>query len=298
MPVITHVVKRTGAVVPFNKDRITNAIYRAAVAVGGRDRAIAEGLADQAVADLEATIAPGHIPTVEEIQDVVERVLIHSGHARTAKAYILYRDERARARQERAQLSALPSTNIPWRKIWEVLDWAVDHDLHTVERLNARLARGEFDEIVRETDRAYNEDITTASEMIRERRAGLKLVIVAGPSSSGKTTTTIKLTHLLTKMGMKLVPLTVDNYFFDLELHPKDEHGDYDFETPQALDLPLINEHLRRLIAGETVRIPFYDFKTGKRHNDRTTMRVGPDEVILIDSLHGLYADMTQGIDE
>jgi len=296
MPVITHVVKRTGAVVPFNKDRITNAIYRAAVAVGGRDRAIAEGLAEQAVADLEATIPPGHIPTVEEIQDVVERVLIHSGHARTAKAYILYRDERARARQERAQLSALPSTNIPWRKVWEVLDWTIDHDLHTVERLNARLARGEFDEIVRETDRAYNEDITTASEMIRERRAGLKLVIVAGPSSSGKTTTTIKLTHLLKKMGMKLVPLTVDNYFFDLELHPKDEHGDYDFETPQALDLPLINEHLRRLIAGETVRIPFYDFKTGKRHNDRTTMRVGPGEVILIDSLHGLYADMTQGI--
>ena len=297
MPVITHVVKRTGAVVPFNKDRTTNAIYRAAVAVGGRDRALAEGLAEQAVADLEATISPGHIPTVEEIQDVVERVLIHSGHARTAKAYILYRDERARARKERAQLSALPSTNIPWRKVWEVLDWAVDHDLYTVERLNARLASGEFDEIVRETDRAYNEDITTASEMIRERRAGLKLVIVAGPSSSGKTTTTIKLTHLLTKMGMKLVPLTVDYYFFDLELHPKDEHGDYDFETPQALDLLLINEHLRRLIAGEAVRIPFYDFKTGKRYNNHATMRVGPDEVILIDSLHGLYADMTQGIE-
>ena len=96
-------------------------------------------------------------------------MLIENGHARTAKAYILYRDERARARRERAQRSALPSTNIPWRKIWEVLNWAVDHDLHTVERLNARLARGEFAEIVRETDRAYNEDITTAAEMIRER---------------------------------------------------------------------------------------------------------------------------------
>jgi uridine kinase len=90
--------------------------------------------------------------------------------------------------------------------------------------------------------------------------------------------------------------LTVDNYFFDLALHPKDEHGDYDFETPQALDLSLINEHLRRLIAGESVRVPFYDFKTGKRTNDRITMRVGSDEVILIDSLHGLYEEMTQGI--
>jgi len=298
MAKIQQVVKRTGAVVPFRKERITNAIYRAAVAVGGRDRSIAEGLADQVVAMLEETTPPDHIPTVEEIQDVVEKVLIENGRARTAKAYILYRDERARQRKERAQRSAHPSQNIPWHKIWEVLNWAVDHDLHTVERLNARIARGEFPQIVRETDRAYNEDITTASEMIGERRDSVKIVIIAGPSSSGKTTTTIKLSHLLTKMGLSLVPLTVDNYFFDLELHPKDEYGDYDFETPQALDLALINEHLVGLIAGEEVRIPFYDFKTGKRHDERTPMRIGPNEIILIDSLHGLFADMTRGVDD
>ncbi len=81
MPTITHVVKRTGAIVPFSKGRISNAIYRAAVAVGGRDRTVAEGLADQVVAELEAVTPAGHTPTVEEIQDVVERVLIHAGHA-------------------------------------------------------------------------------------------------------------------------------------------------------------------------------------------------------------------------
>jgi uridine kinase len=295
---IEQVVKRTGAVVPFNKERITNAIYRAAVAVGGRDRSIAERLADQVVALLEETTPPGHIPTVEEVQDIVEKVLIENGHAKTAKAYILYRDERARRRRERAERSAHPSENIPWHKIWEVLNWAVDHDLHTVEHLNARIARDEFPEIVRETDRAYHEDITTAAEMIQERRDSLKMVIIAGPSSSGKTTTTTKLSHLLTKMGLSLVPLAVDNYFFDLELHPKDEYGDYDFETPQAIDLALLNEHLVRLIAGEEVLIPFYDFKTGQRHDDRTPMRVGPDDMILIDSLHGLYADMTPGVDD
>ena len=299
MAKITQVIKRTGAVVPFRKERITNAIYRAAVAVGGRDRSIAERLADQVVAMLEETTPPSHIPTVEEIQDIAEKVLIENGHARTAKAYILYRDERARRRRERAERSAHPSKNIPWPKLWEVLNWAVDHDLHTVERLNTRIAQGEFPEIVRETDRAYNEDITTASEMIGERRDGVKIVIIAGPSSSGKTTTTIKLSHLLTKIGLSLVPLTVDNYYLNLELHPKDEYGDYDFETPQALDLELINEHLARLIAGEEVRIPFYDFKTGNRHASRTTpMQVRPDDVILIDSLHGLYADMTQGVDD
>ena len=298
MAKITHIVKRTGATVPFNRERITNAIYRAAVAVGGRDRAIAEGLADQVVAMLEETTPPGHTPTIEEIQDIVEKVLIENGHAKTAKAYILYRDERARGRRERARRSVRPFENIPWRKMWEVLNWTADHDLCTVERLNARIACGEFPEIVRETDRAYNEDITTASEVIRERRDRVKIVIVAGPSSSGKTTTTIKLSHLLRKMGLSLIPLTVDNYFFDLELHPKDEFGDYDFETPQALDLELINEHLVRLIAGEEVLVPFYDFKTSKRHDDHTPMQIRSNDVILIDSLHGLYADMTRDVDD
>jgi uridine kinase len=295
---ITHVVKRTGAVVPFNQGRITNAIYRAAVAVGGRDRSIAEELSDQVVTMLEQITPSGHAPTIEEIQDIVEKVLIENGHAQTAKAYILYRDERTRQRQQRAEWSARSHGNIPWYKIWGILDWAVEHDVHTVERLNARIARGEFANIVRETDRAYNEDITTASEVIRERRDSIKIVIIAGPSSSGKTTTTIKLSHLLGKMGLSLVPLAVDNYFFDLELHPKDEFGDYDFETPQALDLDLINEHLVRLIAGEEVMVPFYDFKTSKRHDDQTPMRIGPDDVILIDSLHGLYAPMTQGVED
>jgi len=297
MTEITHVVKRTGAVVPFNKNRITNAIYRAAVAVGGRDRETAEELADEVVEVLEGQVGPDEPPTVEQIQDVVEKVLIENGHAKTAKAYILYRDERARRRQKRAMQSIHPSENIPWAKIWQSLDWAVDHELYDVTHLNERISRGEFPEIVRESDHAYNDDITSASEAVRQRRDQIKIVIVAGPSSSGKTTTTIKLSHLLNQMGLSLVPLAVDNYFFDLEVHPKDEFGDYDFETPQALDLELINDHLVRLIGGEEVMIPFYDFKTGTRHDERTPMQIGPNDVILIDSLHGLYEDMTADVD-
>jgi len=295
---ITHVVKRTGHIVPFNPERITNAIYRAAVAVGGRDRSIAEGLTRQVVAILEENTPPGHIPHVEEIQDIVEKVLIEAGHAKTAKAYILYRAERARRRGEKSARAQRTSGNIPYRKIYEVLNWAVDHNLHTVHHLNERIARGEFPDIVRESDEVYEQDVTTAAEMIRERQEEVRIVIVAGPSSSGKTTTTIKLSERLKTMGISLVALNVDNYFFDLELHPKDEFGDYDFETPQALDLELINEHLVRLLAGEEVRIPFYDFKTGKRTLDVTPMRVGPKDIILIDSLHGLYGDMTRGIAE
>jgi len=95
---------------------------------------------------------------------------------------------------------------------------------------------------------------------------------------------------------MQLVTLNVDNYFFNLEMHPKDEFGDYDFETPQALDLSLINEHLLRLFEGEEVKIPFYDFKTGTRRLEQTPMKLASNEVILIDSLHGLYPEMTREI--
>lgn len=292
----THVAKRTGAIVPFTPERITNAIYRAAVAVGGHDRAASERLTGQVIALMEAQMPPDHTPTVEEVQDCVEKVLIENGHARVAKAYILYRDERARARQATAALSARPYGNIPWRKIWYVLDWSVAHGVHTVDALNSRIARGEFPDMVREADAAYEQDLENAAELIKARRDQVKIVIIAGPSSSGKTTTTIKLGLRLEHIGLKLVALNVDNYFFDLALHPKDEFGDYDFETPQALDLDLINDHLVKLIAGEEIQMPRYDFKSGTRRPETTPMRLAQNEIILIDSLHGLYPGMMHAI--
>ncbi|MGC9469860.1 MAG: ATP cone domain-containing protein [Anaerolineae bacterium] len=296
---ITHVVKRNGAVVPFNKDRITNAIYRAAVAVGGRDREIAEELADEVVDILERSCTGGKVPTVEEIQDIVERVLIEAGHARTAKAYILYRQERAMRRERRKEgKSQRDPENLPYRKLWEVLNWAVDHNVHNIYRLNERIAKGEFPDIVRESDEAYEKDVDDAATKILRNRDRLRIVIVAGPSSSNKTTTTAKLEERLVREGLSLVALNVDNYFFDLEMHPKDEYGDYDFETPQALDLALINEHLERLIAGDEVMLPYYDFKTGRRRPEATPMKVDKDQLILIDSLHGLYDGMTRAIPE
>lgn len=293
---IKSVTKRDGSVVPFTPQRIANAIYRAAVAVGGRDKQTAEQLTEEVVRVLEAQTPEGEIPTVEQIQDTVEKVLIEEGHARVAKAYILYRAERANLREQRTERNAQPSSNIPWYKLWRILDWAVDHDFHTVERLNARIERGELSEIVGASEAFYNEDVENAAHQIAERKDELRMVIIAGPSSSGKTTTTIKLGERLARHDMKLVTLNVDNYFYDLSMHPKDEFGDYDFETPQALDLDLINEHLTRLFTGKEVKIPFYDFKTGTRQPDQTPMKLAPNEVILIDSLHGLYPDMTKDI--
>lgn len=298
MSKIKQVIKRSGAIVPFNPERITNAIYRAAVAVGGRDRERAEWLSERVVKMLEQKSPEGHIPHIEEIQDVVEEVLIENGHSQVAKEYILYREKRALSREADEEGSSRDAGNIPWPKIWRILDWAVSNNLHTLEALNERIRRGEFAQIVHESESAYETEVQVAADMIAERSDELKIVIISGPSSSGKTTTTIKLEKHLEGRGFKFVPLNVDHYFFNLEMHPKDEFGDYDFETPQALDLDLINDHLQLLIQGTEVLIPHYDFKKGARSLEKTPLKLEQDEILLIDSLHGLYPKMTRGIPE
>jgi uridine kinase len=293
---ITHVKKRSGTIVPFNRDRIANAIYRAAVAVGGRDKEKAEELSEEVVKLLNEIFTGSEVPCIEDIQDIVEKVLIENGHAKVAKEFILYREEAAKRRDTEGRLNSKLNENIPWAKLWRNLDWAVEHNLHTVDHLNERISNGEFAQIVHESERLYEDDISLAAELVIERLEELRMVMISGPSSSGKTTTTIKLEQKLTKRGYKFKALNVDHYFFDLDLHPKDEFGDYDFETPQALDLELINEHLLKLSKGEEVLIPSYDFRTGTRTLNVTPLKIEKNELLLIDSLHGLYPDFSKDI--
>jgi uridine kinase len=291
-----YVIKRSGAVVPFSENRIANVIYRAAVAVGGRDKEKAEELAKQVIDVMNEKFEEGYKPHVEEIQDIIEKVLIENGHAKVAKEFILYRENAAQRRRADSRHFSKPNELIPWKKVWRSLDWAVSHNLNSIESVNGRIKKGDFPQIVHEAESFYETQLDTAAELIKERSSELKMVMVSGPSSSGKTTTTMKLEMRLNKMGMNFVPLVVDNYFFDLEMHPKDEFGDYDFETPQALDLDMINDHLKKLAAGEEVKIPYYDFKNGKRHLDQTPLCIRENEVLLIDSLHGLYPDFSREI--
>lgn len=294
---ISHVIKRSGAVVSFKKERISNAIFRAAVAVGGRDKKAADQLANEVVKILNNKYSQGTNPHIEDIQDVVEKVLIKNGRSQVAKAYILYRNNNIQRRKEKVAKASSPSQSIPWHKIWKILDWSVSNNLHTIEALNKRVNNGEFPHIVHESETAYADEIAMAAELISNRIDKLKMVLITGPSSSGKTTTTIKLEQHLNKFGYKFKTFAVDHYFFDLAMHPKDEFGDYDFETPQALDLELINKHINRLCEGEEVSIPFYDFKTGTRYPDHTPMKLEKKEILLIDSLHGLYPEMSEAID-
>lgn len=294
---LKQVIKRSGTKVSYKKNRIANAIYRAAVSVGGRDKKTADKLANK-VEDILIKEYRNKVPHIEDIQDIVEKVLIKNGHSKVAKAYILYRNDNIQSRKEKRIKASAPSSNIPWAKIWKILNWSVSHDLNSVRNLNRRVKNSEFSHIVHESENAYSDEVTMAAEMISNRIDKLKMVLVTGPSSSGKTTTTLKLEKHLNELGYKFKMFAVDNYFYDLSMHPKDEFGDYDFETPQALDLDMINVHINKLCRGEEVSIPFYDFKTGTRHLNRSKMKLDNNEILLIDSLHGLYPQMTKSISD
>ncbi len=292
---ITEVIKRNGRTVPFEQEKIVNAVFRAALEVGGHDRELSEKIGRKVVAKLNEYFMPPHPPLVEEVQDIIEKVLIENGHARTAKAFILYRDFRRRERQRKAERSGKEGS-LPYRMILETLVWNIDHECDTTPKLNNLIRNGDFPALVEAADRRYNDSMRAAAQAVAAEKENLRLIIVAGPSSSGKSTTTAKLTANLNQLGVETVPLNLDHYFFDLEMHPKDEHGDYDFEQPVALDIALINEHLEKLINGETIRMPHYDFHTGKRQPDGQVISVKPHQVVMLDTLHGLHEPLTRSV--
>ncbi|MBN2049086.1 MAG: hypothetical protein JW760_01475 [Spirochaetales bacterium] len=292
---IEKIVKRDGRVVPFDPEKITMAIYQAAIAVGGHDRRTAEAVTADVLKLLESRNVRGQYPTVEEVQDLVEQCLIKRGHDRTAKAYIIYRYEHSLKRAGEKSLT-YSSDNIPYRKLWQALSWGLDHGYTSLKDVNRFIVEGRFSELVTACEAFYGNELENALQVILPRIKDMKIIIISGPSSSGKTTTTIKIGDALKQQGYSLTALNVDNYYFDLADQPKDSHGDYDYETPQAIDLALINRHLKDLLSGREIEVPFYNFKTGNREGISGRMKIGKKDIILIDSLHGMFDEMTEGI--
>ncbi len=292
---IEKVIKRNGSIVEYDKEKIINAIFKAAQSVGGSDRKLAESIATKVTNTVAKAYPAPQIATVEEVQDIIEKELIEHGHARTAKAFILYRAEHQMMRETR-DANFATSENIPYKKIWQVLVWSVDNKAYSIEAINEKVKnRHEFKKLIEATEEAYHQDIAMAAEKIL-KKPKTRIVIIAGPSSSGKTTSTIKIGEKLGEKGLNLVAMNLDNYFFDLEMHPRDEFGDYDFETPQALDLKLINNHLADLLDGKTIQQPIYNFKTGKREKETIPLKLESNQILLLDSLHGLYDEMTSSV--
>ncbi len=290
---IRQIVKRDGTVVPYDRDRIATAIFKAAAAVGGSDRAEADRVALLVEQRLVDNFGEKSTPSVEEIQDLVEEALIKEGHAKTARAYIRYRHDRQMERTQRAYKFEA-TDNIPYKKIYEVLRWNMDHGCDTVDGLNEIIASGKLPELIAASEERYDKEVKAGAVKFMDRLPDVRVFFIAGPSSSSKTTTTIKVSEKLAEAGMEFLALNIDHYFFDLEHHPRDEFGDYDYETPHALDLQLIDRHIADLLAGKSIKTPHYDFKTGKRKLDVYDMKLEKNQILLIDSLHGLYGEMTQ----
>ncbi len=133
----------------------------------------------------------------------------------------------------------------------------------------------------------HEQRISDIARQIAHRRREARIVLISGPSSSGKTTFSRRLAIQLLALGLSPFALELDSYFVDREKTPLDDKGQFNFEALEALDLNLLGDHLTRLIAGETVTMPRYDFKAGKQMTG-DAVQLSPDQIIILEGIHGL----------
>lgn len=168
-------------------------------------------------------------------------------------------------------------------------------NVQTVKKLNRKVESGEINDFILLSEALHEKKISILADKIC-RRKNVKMILIAGPSSSGKTTFARKLSLALRLNGLKPVTISVDNYFVEREDTPRDEFGNYDFERIETIDLKLFNDHLVKLLNGETIEVPKFDFKVGTKRYDGTTMSLGKDDILVIEGIHCLNDRLTQAI--
>lgn len=178
---------------------------------------------------------------------------------------------------------------------WEYGEWLHLLGIDDVGCLNEAIERGRIQEIVLVSEALHEERIAQIAHDITQRRDQTRLVLIAGPSASGKTTFSKRLSIQLLAHGVHPFPIALDDYFVDREKTPRDENGQYDFESLKALDLSLFNEQLLALMEGREVTLPSFDFHTGVRREGRT-VQLGPDHIILVEGIHGLNPNLVLNI--
>jgi uridine kinase len=175
-------------------------------------------------------------------------------------------------------------------------DWGRIVRVRTVGDLNERIAKKKIDDFI-DVNEAYQEKrIALLAEQIVQRRGQVKWILIAGPSSSGKTTFSKRLSLQLKASGMNAKPVSLDNYFVGRAQTPKDENGEPDFEHIETLDLKLVHDQLARLDAGERLELPYFNFNTGAREWRGDMMHIGPDDVVVLEGIHGLNPRLTATI--
>ena len=167
--------------------------------------------------------------------------------------------------------------------------------LRTVGDLNEAILNGHSSHLIQVSEALQEKKIGKIADEIAKRK-GIRLVLIAGPSSSGKTTTCKRLSIQLVTNGIKPIGISLDDYFLDREKTPLDEKGDFDFEHLHALNLPLFNEQLNALFNGEEVELPRYDFPTGKSVKSGKKLKLHDDEVLVVEGIHALNPELTAQI--
>ncbi len=187
----------------------------------------------------------------------------------------------------------------PSMKLFNVLheaeDWGKMLEVGNIGELNNAISNGRMQQLILVQEALMEKKIGQIAEQIVE--GGKKFVMIAGPSSSGKTSFSYRLSVQLTSLGMKPHPIGIDNYYCDRQFCPKDENGNYDFECLEAIDVEKFNEDMQALIRGETVDMPTFNFKTGKREYRGNYLTMGPGDVLVIEGIHGLNDKLSYSID-
>lgn len=184
---------------------------------------------------------------------------------------------------------------VPQRKLFEVLktsdEWGKTLDIENVGDLNEAITSGDINELMLVQEALMEKQIAQIADQILE--GGKKIVLIAGPSSSGKTTFSHRLSVQLRAQGLRPYPLALDNYFVDREFTPRDENGNYDFECIEAMDLELFNSDMSRLLAGEEIEMPTFNFKIGKKEYKGKKMKLNDGDVLVAEGIHALNPLMT-----
>ncbi len=191
---------------------------------------------------------------------------------------------------------------VPQEKLFDIFqehkDRAKIHNVSVLASLNKFIRRERIGDVIKVSEAMHEKKIAEIASDIYLQRRNVKLVMVAGPSSSGKTTFSKRLAVQLAVCGLKPLLLSLDDYFVDREQTPLDEHGEYDFESLEAVDVDFFNKNLLELLDGNEVVLPKFDFKTGKRYFNGHKMCMKEDNVLIVEGIHGLNPGLVPYIDQ
>jgi uridine kinase len=178
----------------------------------------------------------------------------------------------------------------------EAEQWSAMIDCNTVAKLNKIVVDGQATKIIRIAEALQAKKIAAIADKVNNSHKDIKLILIAGPSSSGKTSFAQRLSDQLAVVGIKPLPISMDNYYLNRVDTPRKADGSYDFEALDAIDIPLFNDHLSRLLRGEKVKMPKYDFRSGTREYRGEEMAMDSKSVLVVEGIHGLNEKLTGSI--